>query len=329
MLQVIAHHWLSCCVFVAAKLNIADLLVNGPKSVAALAEATGCHAPSLYRLMRALASEGIFEETLPGTFAMTADATGLLSDAPGTMKYFVLAELGDFYQPWGALLHSIRTGETAFDHYYKMDVWQYYSTHPEEARTFMQAMTRLTEYTDKAIVAAYDFSVFRSMVDVGGGNGSLLMSIARSAPDLKGIVFDAPYVVEKTREAIEAAGMSGQCTASGGDFFEEVPAGSDAYIMKYILHDWHDEDAIRLLRTCHKAMKKGSKLLAVDAVIPPGNKPHPGKFMDINMIVATGGRERTAAEFSQLFQSAGLRFNRVIDLALPDISIVEGEKVQD
>src|SRR5690606_28995927 len=151
LLQVIAQHWLSCCIFVASKVNIADLLAGGPQSISSLAAATGCQGPALYRLMRALASEGIFEETGPEIFSMTADAEGLLSDAPGTMKHFVLAELGDFYQPWGQLLHSIKTGETTFDHHYKMDLWQYYSTHPEEGRNFMQAMTRLTEFTDKAI----------------------------------------------------------------------------------------------------------------------------------------------------------------------------------
>lgn len=327
MLQVVAHHWLSCCVYVAAKLNIADHLSNGPKTVEWLASTTGSHAPSLYRVMRALAAEKIFEETQAETFMLTPDATALLSDAPGSIKYLVLAELGEFYNPWGELLHAVQTGKTAFDHYYKMDLWQFYATHPEEGRNFMQAMTTLTQYSDRAIVEAYDFSDFKTIVDIGGGNGALLMAILESAPQLKGTVFDAPYVVERTKVIIEERGMSDRCTVQGGDFFKEVPAGADAYLMKYILHDWHEQDAIRLLQTCYRAMKKGSKLLAIDAVIPPGNTFHPGKFMDINMLIATGGRERTEAEFRQLFEQANLQFNKVIHLAIPDVSIIEGEKV--
>jgi hypothetical protein len=327
MLQVIANHWFSCCIYVAAKLNIADHLVNGPQTVSSLAAATGCHTASLYRVLRALASEGVFEETAPEVFALTPDATALLSEVPGTIKYFVLAELGDFYSPWGQLMHSVQTGNIAFDHHYGTGLWQYYTTHPEEGVNFMQAMTRLTQYTDTAIVAAYDFSGFDTIVDVGGGNGALLMSIIRSFPRVKGTVFDAPYVVERTMAAIADQEMSGRCDAQGGDFFREVPPGADAYMMKYILHDWHEADAILLLRNCCKAMKKGSKLLAIDAVIPPGNTAHPGKLMDINMLVVTGGRERTAAEFQYLFEQAGIQFNRVIDLSLPDVSIIEGEKI--
>ncbi|WP_315821354.1 methyltransferase [Paraflavitalea speifideaquila] len=197
MLQVLEYHWYSCCVFVAAKLNISDHLYNGPRSVEALASATGTHAPSLYRVLRALASKGIFEEIGTAVFSLTPDATALLSDAPGTMKHFILAEHGELYNPWGQLLHTVQTGGTAFDQYYKMDLWQYYATNEEAGVNFMQAMTRLTQYSEKAIVEAYDFSRLNTLVDIGGGNGGLLMSIAKSAPQLKGIVFDAPYVAEK------------------------------------------------------------------------------------------------------------------------------------
>lgn len=326
MLQVIGHHWLSCCLYVAARLNIADHLASGPKSISDLANTTGSDAPSLYRVLRALVSEGIFQEPEKDIFALTPDAMGLVADAPGTMKHFILAELGEFYNPWGQLLHSVQTGEPAFNHYYKMDLWQFYASHAEEGANFMQAMTRLTQYTDKAIVETYDFSAFNTIIDVGGGNGALLMSILKNNPQLHGTVFDAPYVVEKTNIAISENNLDDKCDAQGGDFFEFVPAGADAYIMKYILHDWHENDAIRLLRNCANAMKKGSKLLAVDAVIPENSDPHPGKFMDINMLVATGGRERTESEFRHLFEKSGLRFNKVIHLQIPDVSIIEGEK---
>lgn len=202
MLHIIANHWISCCVYTAAKLNIADHLADGPRDINFLANVTSTHGPSLYRVLRALASEGIFRETEPETFALTTDAIGLLEDAPGTMKHFILAELGDFYAPWGQLLYSVQTGKPAFDHYYEMNLWAYYTGHETAGLNFMQAMTRLTQFSDKAIAEAYDFSAFQTIVDIGGGNGALLMHILRAVPDLQGIVFDEPYVAAKTREHI-------------------------------------------------------------------------------------------------------------------------------
>lgn len=327
ILQIIAGHWLACSVYTAAKLNLADLLANGQQSVEALAAASSSHAPSLYRLLRALAAEGIFEETSKGVFSITPAATALQEDAPGNVKAFVLALLGEHYHGWGELLYSVQTGGIAFDHHFGTDIWSWYRSHPAEGLNFMKAMTAMTQYVDKAIIAAYDFSGFNTIVDVGGGNGALLMAILKATPAATGIVYDAPYVIEKTAEAIAANGLTNRCGVKGGDFFKSVPPGADAYIMKYILHDWYEEDAIRLLRNCSEVMKPGDKLLAFDAVIPEGNGPHPGKLFDITMLVATGGRERTAQEFQYLFEQAGLQFNRVIPLALPDVSIVEGEKL--
>jgi SAM-dependent methyltransferase len=325
ILSIIEGCHLACCLYVATRLSIADHLANGPQTIDALAAANGSHAPALYRVLRALASEGIFEETEPGTFALT-EAAGALQSG-GTMKAYVQSLLGEHYHAYGQLLYSVQTGNTAFDHYFNAGVWQYYETHPQEGINFMKAMTGTSQAQIPHIIAAYDFSVFDMIIDIGGGNGSLLFAALGTAPHLKGIVFDRPYVVQQTSQAIAANKLEDRCGVHGGSFFEEIPGGADAYLMKYILHIWHDDAAAVILRNCARAMKKGSKLLVVDAVIPEGNAPHPGKFMDITMLAVTGGRERTAREFKELFEAAGLQFNQVIDLAIPDLSIVEGEKV--
>ncbi|MFB6456260.1 methyltransferase [Chitinophaga sp. Hz27] len=327
LLHIQAQQWLSCCLYVACKLNISDILSEGPKSLHDLATATDSHAPSLYRVLRALAGEGFFEETANGEFVMTPLAIGLTTNAPGTMKQYYQLCMGELYAPWGALLYSTQTGKPSSNHIYQMDLWEYYTAHPDDALNFMESMTRLTQFTDQTVVAAYNFSQFNSIVDVGGGNGELLMAALTIAPQLQGIVYDQPYVVEQTKRSIAARGLSDRCQALGGDFFQEVPPNADAYMMKLIMHDWHEPEAIRILHNCYKAMKPGSKLLIVDAVIPPPNIQHRGKLMDITMLTVTGGKERTAAEFKLLLEAAGLQFNKVIDLSVPDVSIVEGERI--
>lgn len=326
ILEVIEGYWLSCSTYVAARLNIADILNQGSKSIEEIAALTDCHPDSLYRLLRLLSGEGIFEETIPYTFALNPAATALLTGERGSIKPFLLAILGEHSNAWGNLYYSVKTGKTAFDHFYGMNLWEYYEKHPDEGRNFMDAMTGMAQYVDKAITSGYDFSPFKSIVDIGGGNGALLSAILNATPGLRGIVFDVPYVIERTVRIIESNGLTERCEAVAGNFFESVPGGVDGYIMKFIIHDWHDEDAIRLLSNCCKAMKKGSKLLVVDAEISGLNTPHPGKMMDVNMLVATGGKERTEDEFRDLFEKAGLKFNRVINLSIPDVSIVEGEK---
>ncbi|NLU92394.1 methyltransferase [Chitinophaga sp. Ak27] len=328
ILQHITNHWVSCCVYAAAKLNIADLLATGPQSITSLAGATATHPPSLYRLLRLLAANDLFEEISPEIFDNTAASTALISDIKGGMKEFVLAELGEFYLPWGNLVDSIRTGKTAFDEYYGGNLWDFYKTHQAEGLNFMKAMTNLTQFSEGAILERYDFSAFSTITDVGGGNGALLMAILKRTPEARGIVFDEPYVVKETAHLIAAdPKVKDRCATAGGNFFVEVPAGADAYVIKYILHDWSDEDAIRILSNCSRAMKKDSKILVIDGVVPEGNAPHASKLMDMNMLALTGGRERTAAEFESIFLRSGLRLTRVIDLSISEVSIVEGKKV--
>jgi len=323
MLQMITGFWTACCIYNAAKLNIAGHLAAAPKTTSQLAETTGSHAASLYRLLRALASVGIFSENEQGEFSNTPLSETLIDDVPGSMRAMTLAQLGDHFNAWGSLPYSIKTGAIAFDKAEGMNIWQYYESHPEEGLNFMKAMTGLSSASVMSVLPAYDFSVFNTITDIGGGNGALLMAVLGTAPNATGTVFDLDYVVNETAKAIEANGLVSRCDTAAGDFFESIPAGADAYLMKLVLHDWDDEKCVQILTNCSRAMKPGSKLLVIDAVISPGNTPHPGKFLDINMLVMTGGKERTEKEFAVLFAKAGLHLNRVIPTHSPMFSIVE------
>lgn len=323
MMQMITGFWTSCCIYNAAKLNIADLLADKPQTIEELAEASRCDAPSLYRVLRALAGVGIFSENGNGEFSNTELSYTLRTDVPGSMKAMALAQLGDHYNAWGNLLYSIKTGNIAFDKVEGMPIWKYYETHPEEGVNFMKAMTGLTKAVAMNVLPCYDFTQFKTITDVGGGNGALLMAVLNEAKDAKGIVFDEEYVVGETEKALAATEFAGRCEVAAGSFFDFIPEGSDAYLMKMVLHDWNDEQSLAILNNCSKAMKPGSKLLVLESVIPEGNAFHPGKFMDINMMAMTGGRERTEKEFTTLFAKAGLKLSRVIHTHSPMFSILE------
>jgi hypothetical protein len=327
MLQMITGFWTSCCIYNAAKLNIADQLDGKPQSAAQLAETTQCHAPSLYRLLRALASKGIFSENEKGEFSNTPLSETLKSNIPGSMKAMTIAQLGDHYKAWGNLLYSIKTGSTAFDKVEGMPVWQYYETHPEEGINFMKAMTGMTGAAIMNVLPAYDFSGFKTIVDVGGGNGAMLMAVLNTAKEAKGIVFDEEYVLNETNNELAARGFAGRCSTRAGSFFDFVPEGADAYLMKMVLHDWNDEQSLIILNNCHRAMRADSKLIVIESVIPAGNTPHHGKFLDINMLVVTGGKERTEQEFAALFSKAGLKLSKVIPTHSLMFTIVEVVKI--
>ena len=328
MMQMITCFWTSCCIYNAAKLNVADLLHKEVMSCDQLAEATHTDASSLYRMMRALASVGIFSENENGEFSNTTLSETLRSDQPGSMKAMAIAQLGDHYPAWGNLLYSLKTGNTAFEKVEGMNVWKYYETHPEEGLNFMKAMTGSTNAAIQNVIPMYDFSSAKTIVDIGGGNGAFLMAVLEKAPQAKGIVFDEEYVVDETLKKIEEHGFSKNCSVSAGNFFEAVTAGADLYLMKHVLHDWNDEQSEQILMNCSKAMHEGSKILVIEAVIPKGNTGHPGKFMDINMMAMTGGKERTEAEYASLFANSGLKLERVIYTNSPTLSILEVTKAK-
>ena len=323
MMQMITGFWTSCCIYTAAKLNIADLLATKPQTAGQLAEAVHANAPFLYRVLRALAGVGIFSEKENGEFENTVLSETLRGEIPGSMKAMAIAQLGDHFNAWGNLLYSVKTGNISFDKIEGMSVWEYYETHPDEGVNFMKAMTGSTNAAIMNVIPAYDFSQFKTIVDVGGGNGAFLTAVLDAAKQAKGIVFDEEYVIEETKRTLKAKSVTERCSAEAGNFFESVPANADAYIMKHILHDWDNEKSIQILTNCCKAMKPGSKLLVIESVIPKGNTPHPGKFMDINMMAMTGGSERTEMEFAALFEKAGLKPSRVITTGSPTLSIIE------
>jgi hypothetical protein len=325
MLQIITSFWTTRAVYVFAKLGLADLLKSGAKSSQELAESTGMHAPSLYRLLRALASAGIVQTEENGRFGLTPLSELLVTDAPGSMRWLVISELGqEHYPAWGNLMHSIRTGGIAFDNHFGMDVWKYFQQNPEDAAIFNDSMSGMTAIVNEKITSLYDFSGFNKIVDVGGGHGGLITAILKASPQAFGVLFDAEQVVSGARPKLEAAGIADRCATIGGDFFQSVPAGGDAYIMKWIIHDWDDERATRILKNIRSQIPQNGRVIIVDGVVPEGDDPDFLKFFDLNMMVMTGGKERTAREFDELLAAAGFRFLRVIPTDLPT-SIIEAE----
>ena len=325
MLQIISGFWISRGVYVIAKLGIPDLLKSGPKTAEELAEATKMHAPSLFRILRALASVGVLSSANGDRFAQTPLSETLVTDAPGSLRWFAVSELGqEHYPAWGNLMHSVKTGEIAFDNFFGVDIWKYFQQNPEDAAVFNNSMSSMTAATNEAIISLYDFSNFGTVVDVGGGHGGLITSILNRNPKVEGVLFDAPEVIEGARPKLEAAGVSERCETVAGDFFKSVPAGGDAYVMKWIIHDWDDEKSITILRNCRSRMRANGRLILVDCVVPESDEPHFSKFIDLNMLVMTGGKERTAKEFEQLLGAAGFKLLRIIPTELP-FSIVEAE----
>ncbi|WP_326992207.1 ArsR family transcriptional regulator [Chitinophaga sp. 212800010-3] len=327
VLKIIYDYEMSSCAYVAARLNIAELLYEKPRHVTELAQLTGTNATALYRVLRVLAGEGLFSESAPQVFSYLPAAAALHGETTGSVKYFLQAILGEFRYAFGNLLYSVRTGETGFDHHYGKEIWEYYQEHPEEALNFNKSMAGLTQYYSPAVISGYDFSQFRTIVDIGGGNGALLFNVLHAFPTVKGVIFDVPSVVEQAEQLIAENGLQERCSATSGDFFKAVPPGGDAYMMKYILHDWNDEQSVTILRNCAAVMEKGAKVVVLDSVIPAGDEWHPGKHMDATMLACTKGRERNEDEFRHIFTEAGLKFNKVVKLEIDEISIVEGEKV--
>ena len=312
MLHMIQGFWVSRALYIAAKLGIPDLLRDQPKNSADLAQSTGTHAPSLYRVLRALDSVGVFAEDDKGRFALTPLGATLRTDVPGSLRYFAIEELGENHYPaWEKVLHSVKTGEIAFNHVYGASKWQYMADHPDEAQIFDAAMSSFSSVVAAAVVAAYDFSSSATVVDIGGGDGTLLTAILKGNPQLRGVLADLPHVAEGAQHRFKTEGLADRCNIAAGSFFESAPAG-DTYVLKWIIHDWDDQQSAAILKNCRSAMAANGRVLLVEAVIQPGTASSFSKYMDLNMLVMTGGRERTESEYRALLDSAGLRLTRVI-----------------
>ncbi|HQZ83329.1 MAG TPA: methyltransferase [Pyrinomonadaceae bacterium] len=311
--------------FVAAKLGVADVLAEGEKHIDEIAKAVDAHPPSLFRILRSLASLGVFTETKARTFANTSLSEVLRSSVTGSMRDSMIF-MGEpwHYNVWGNMLHSAKTGGTAWQETYGEEVFDWFAKNPEASETFNGCMSELSAGAAPAIVAAYDFSGIDTLVDIAGGHGFLLSQILKANPDVKGILFDREHVIAGAGDALRAFGVEDRVEMASGDFFSEVPA-ADAYIMRHIIHDWDDERAIKILQTIRQAMKDDGKLLIAEMVIPVGNEPHPGKMLDLEMLTAPGGMERNEAEYAKLFEGSGLQLNKVVPTASP-FSVIEAVK---
>ena len=316
LMQLLYQQWRSPAVYAATHLGIADLLGDGSRSVAQLAEVTGCHAPSLYRLLRALARIGVFVELDGQRFANSALSQLLRTDVSGSMAAMAAMTAGLMRGALGELVHSLRTGQPGFERAYGMPMWRYVTErNPAAGSQFNAAMTQASAVVNPSVARAVDWSGVRSVVDVGGGQGGLLRALLACHPGIRhAILFDRPSVIDQLRAAGDTT-RDERLELVAGDFFSTVPAGADGYVMKWILHDWDDAACVQLLGACRRAMTPTSRLLVVELVIDPDRSDELAYAMDLQMLAALGGKERAAGEFAALYDAAGLQLTRIIPTA--------------
>ena len=325
LMELTIGGWFTQAISVAAELGIADLLIEGPRTAEELAEDANAHSSALYRVLRALASAGIFSEDEDGRFSLTPIAENLRSDVPNSLRSFAIMTGAEFYQSWGNLLYSAKTGKEGFDKTFGKPFFQYMTEHPDRHAIYDKAMMVHGIAETEPMLDAYDFSVFETVMDLGGGNGLMLTAILNRHPAIKGILFDLPAVVDRAKKTFSDSDLSDRCRIVGGDFFTSVPS-ADVYVLRHIIHDWDDDDAASILRNCRNSMNPKGRVLLVETVIPPMNEPCFGKWLDLMMLIV-GGRERTEEQYRQLLTQAGLKLNRIISTA-HEISIVEAVPAQ-
>jgi hypothetical protein len=325
-------HFVSRALDLAARLRLADVLAGGPLDADELARRTDTHAPALQRVMRLLASVGVFDEGDDGRFALTEIGELLRDDVEGSMRASVLLFTGIGIQDsWRELEYCVRTGEPAFrKDAPDADPFAAMAADPEQAAIFDRAMATFAPQTAAAVAAAYDFSVFETLADVGGGNGALLAGILAANPKLHGLVFDQEHVVPRAEAHLAELGIADRCAVVGGSFFESVPAGADAYLLKHVIHDWDDEQAAQILANCRAVVPEEGRLLIVEGVYPAridrSLESKGAAANDVNMLVCTGGRQRSEAEFESILASAGFRLSRIVPTLAP-VSVIEGAPV--
>ncbi len=327
LMQMVMGCFISQAVYVAAKLGIADLLAEKPQAVKDLAEKTDTHERSLYRVLRTLAMVGAFQEVEPKVFANTPISETLRSDIPNSLRDMTVW-MGEepHWRVYGEMLYSVRTGKAAWKRVHGQDVFPYlFETNRELGDIFNRAMTSFSGTTIPTVLEAYDFSGIGVLADIAGGYGHLLAAVLKEYPQMKGVLFDMPYVLEGAPALLEKEGVADRVELVRGDFFESVPVTADAYILKHIIHDWYDEQNTIILKNIRASMPDDGKILIVDTVIPEGNEPHFGKILDMEMLVSPGGVERTESEFRELLAASGLRLNRVVQTKSV-VSIVEAVK---
>jgi hypothetical protein len=323
LIQMGIGFWVSRMVYAAARLRLADRLEGGAMSAAELSGATNTHAPSLHRLMRALAGLGVFSEDGQHRFSLTPLGEALKTGAPGAARPTILALAGQWWwRAWEEFDYCLATGSTGMEKVFGTSIFQYLPSHPEDASNFNQAMIGFHGAEPPAVAAAFDFSVFGTVVDVGGGTGNLLSAILERHPSVRGRLCELPHVVDAARAQLQTRGLSERVAVEPIDFFKGVPPGGDAYILSHVLHDWTEAQCLAILKNCRSAIGPNGRLLIVETVLPAGNTPHPGKLLNIAMLVIPGGQERTEEEFGVLLGKAGFRRTRVVPTASA-VSVVE------
>jgi hypothetical protein len=323
LIQMGRAHVVSRTVYAAAKLGLADQLASGPKSAAELAGAMQVHAPSLHRLMRTLASLGVLTERPEQRFALTSLGEALKTNAPGSARASVIFSGSPSSQSgWDNVVYSIKTGKPGFEKAQGVAFFDYLAHHPEDASLFSEMMVGIDNQEPPAVAAAYDFSVFKTIVDVGGATGNMLAAVLSHHAGPRGILFDRPHVVTDAPTLLAAKGVNDRVTIESGDFFKNVPTGADAYILSHVIHDWDEDQCLTILGNVRKAMNPTGRLLLVEMVLPLGDTPHPGKMLDMTMLVSMGGQERTEVEYGSLLSKAGFRLTQVVPTSSA-VSILE------
>jgi SAM-dependent methyltransferase len=327
ILDIIGGYWLSRAVYLAARLKLADAVGDGGASLDAVAAVTGTQPAALRRLMRALTAHGFFAEAPEDRFTQTPLSQVLRSGRLGGMRAIVEAELGhDHYDSWARVESCLRDGGTAFERVHGMPIWRYYAEHPETNALFGQAMTELTAIANFGVLGSYQFAPFGHAVDVGGGHGAFLGAVLDNQPAAKAVLFDIPSVIADAANAGFVARHQGRLEPVGGDFFDAVPAGGDLYLLKFVLHDWDDERSSKILGNIRRAIDPGGRLVVVEIVLPPMNEPHIGPLIDLNMMVMTGGIERSESEYRALLAKSNFRIDRVVPTRSP-FSVIEAAPV--
>jgi hypothetical protein len=323
LVEMATASFITMIVHGAAKFAIADHLADGPKTTEALALATRTHAPSLYRLMRTLAALGILSEGPLHTFSLTLLGEALKKDAPGAARETILTFGGPhIWLGMSEFPYSVQTGKTGVEKVYGMSAFDWLAQHPEEASYFSKAMIGVHGAEPPAVAAAFDFPRSGTLVDVGGATGHMLTTVLARHSGLRGVLFDMPHVAKEAAELIASRGLSSRITVETGSFFERVPTGADLYLLSHIIHDWSEAQCLTILENCRNAMNPGGRLLVVEMVLPPGNTMHPGKILDMMMLVGAGGQERTQEEYRALLDEAGFELTRVIPTQSP-VSVIE------
>ena len=325
--QMVIGKWISQAIGTAVEIGVPDRLAKASRRCSDLAREAEVSEDGLYRLLRALASVGLFAETADRRFKLTPMGQLLRRDHPESVAgYAHFLAHDSTWRPWGRLGYSVKSGLPAFDDVFGEPIFDYFAKNPNAASVFDEAMTSISTVEAAATCDAYDFKGVQTLMDVAGGHGLLLTTVLRRHKKMRGVLFDLPHVVAGATATFTRAGIMGRVRIESGDFFKALPSGADAIVMKHIIHDWDDHSAMLILQRCHDALGPRGKVLIVDPVLPSGNVPHYGKLLDLEMLVLTPrGRERTKAEFAKLLRGAGFRLSQVITTQSP-LSIVEAVK---